>query len=60
MNGKILIIFYSIICSQIIAQLTPQEAIKEMKRGINIGNTLEPPNEGDWNNGFLQEYYFDD
>lgn len=40
--------------------MTPQEAIGQMIRGINIGNTLEPPFEGDWNNGPLQEYYFDD
>lgn len=31
-----------------------------MARGINIGNTLEPPTEGGWNNGPVQEYYFDD
>jgi len=39
---------------------TPQEALVQIQRGINIGNTLEPPQEGDWNNGQLQEYYFDD
>jgi len=39
---------------------TPQEVIGKIKRGINIGNTLEPPTEGEWNNGPLQEYYFDD
>ena len=39
---------------------TPQEVIEKIKRGINIGNTLEPPTEGEWNNGPLQEYYFDD
>ena len=32
------------------AQLSPQNAIKAMARGINMGNTLEPPNEGDWGN----------
>ncbi|MBN1927469.1 MAG: cellulase family glycosylhydrolase [Prolixibacteraceae bacterium] len=31
-----------------------------MGRGISLGNTMEPPNEGDWNNGPVQEYYFDD
>ncbi len=40
--------------------ITPQAAIGQIQRGINIGNTLEPPLEGDWNNGPLQEYYFDD
>lgn len=41
------------------AQLTPAEAIAAMGRGINLGNTLEPPLEGDWNNGPAQESYFD-
>ncbi len=41
-------------------QLTPQQAVAEMGRGINLGNTLEPPFEGGWNNGPAQEHYFDD
>ncbi|MEN0007049.1 MAG: glycoside hydrolase family 5 protein, partial [Bacteroidota bacterium] len=43
----------------LLAQLTPQQAIEEMGRGINLGNTLEPPSEGAWNNGPAQEAYFD-
>ncbi len=42
------------------AQLSPPDAIGLMGRGINLGNTLEPPFEGSWNNGPAQEYYFDD
>ncbi len=30
-----------------------------MKKGINLGNTLEPPDEGGWNNPPAREYYFD-
>ena len=41
------------------AQITPAEAIAGMGRGINLGNTLEPPFEGEWNNGPAQESYFD-
>ena len=41
------------------AQLTPHEAVAAMGRGINLGNTLEPPTEGAWNNGPAQEAYFD-
>ncbi|MCF8431560.1 MAG: hypothetical protein K9G34_06410, partial [Melioribacteraceae bacterium] len=41
--------------SNVKAQLTPQEAIVEMIRGINIGNTME-----NGYNGPVQEYYFDD
>ncbi|MEL6820244.1 MAG: glycoside hydrolase family 5 protein, partial [Calditrichota bacterium] len=39
---------------------TAQQVLPEIMRGINIGNTLEPPTEGGWNNGPLEEYYFDD
>ncbi len=47
-------------CNRTFSQLTPMEAVSQMGRGINIGNTLEPPDEGDWNNPPVQEYYFDD
>jgi len=55
--------FFVLICVfftlPLFAQLTPQEAIEDMGRGINLGNTLEPPTEGSWNNGPAQEAYFD-
>ncbi|MEN8227104.1 MAG: cellulase family glycosylhydrolase [Bacteroidota bacterium] len=41
------------------AQITPHEAVAQMKRGINMGNTLEPPYEDGWNNPPAEEYYFD-
>ncbi len=41
------------------AQITPHEAIKQMTKGINLGNTFEPPTEGGWNNPKAEEYYFD-
>ena len=41
------------------AQLSPRDAIKAMGRGINMGNTLEPPHEGDWGNT-ASESNFDD
>lgn len=43
-----------------LAQLTPVEVADQMGRGINLGNTMEPPTEGAWNNGPVQEHYFDD
>ncbi len=39
---------------------TPTVIAGKIKRGINIGNTLEPPQEGGWNTGPMREYYFDD
>ena len=47
------------VASTLFAQLDPQEAVLQMRRGINMGNTLEPPLEGGWNNPSAQEYYFD-
>ena len=41
------------------AQTTPAEVVEAMGRGINLGNTLEPPLEGFWNNGPAEEAYFD-
>ncbi len=41
------------------AQITPHEAIKQMTKGINLGNTFEPPNEGDWGNPKTEEFHFD-
>ena len=49
-----------LLCFHAYSQLTPQEAAIQMSRGINIGNTLEPPDEGSWNNPPVEEYYFDD
>jgi aryl-phospho-beta-D-glucosidase BglC (GH1 family) len=42
------------------AQLTPQQAIKGMMRGINIGNTMESPTEGSWGNPPLKKQAFTD
>lgn len=44
---------------QLNAQITPAEAVAQMGRGINLGNTLEPPREGGWNNPKAKEAYFD-
>jgi hypothetical protein len=54
------ILFLIILSSSIYGQLIPQEIISSMMRGINMGNTLEPPTEGGWNNGPAQQYYFED
>ena len=55
----ILLLIGLIVSSIISAQITPHEAIKQMQKGINLGNTHEPPTEGGWNNPKAQEYYFD-
>ena len=53
------IVLFLLVVVSLNAQITPAEAIAGMGRGINLGNTLEPPYEGDWNNGPAQESHFD-
>jgi len=48
-----------LLAADMAAQIIPQEAVSQMKKGINMGNTLEPPYEGGWNNPYAREYYFD-
>ncbi|MBN2263755.1 MAG: cellulase family glycosylhydrolase [Prolixibacteraceae bacterium] len=57
---SIIVILICVLTLQLNAQPTANEVNKAMSRGINLGNTLEPPTEGGWNNGPVQEYYFDD
>jgi aryl-phospho-beta-D-glucosidase BglC (GH1 family) len=56
---KILIILLTGVPVLVSAQLSPKEAISQMRHGINLGNTLEPPLEGEWGNPSTQEYMFD-
>ncbi len=55
----LLALILSGICTFTTSQITPQEAVMQMQKGINMGNTLEPPLETGWNNPAAQEYYFD-
>lgn len=55
----VFVVSLTLICNFIIAQITPWQAIEQMQKGINLGNTLEPPFEAGWNNPRAQEYYFD-
>ena len=61
-NNRLLIFLLTMLgMASVKAQLTPQEAILQMQKGINIGNTLDaPPGETSWGNPLIQEYYFDD
>lgn len=57
--GLVLVVFTSFLF-QVSAQLTPQEAAKLMTRGINIGNTMDPPTEGTWGNPPVTNHAFKD
>lgn len=41
------------------AQLTPDQTLVQMGTDINLGNTLEPPTGGAWNNGPAEQHYFE-
>ena len=61
--SKIIYLVGVLICMTVTvqAQLTPQDAITKIKRGINIGNSLDAiPSETGWGNPLIQKYYFDD
>ena len=47
------------VCAQ--AQLTVEQAVRSMVRGINIGNSLDAyPTETSWGNPLIQKFYFPD
>jgi len=63
MKKSLIISIMMVVCVTISlgGQLSPHDAVNAMGRGINMGNTLDPPGgEGTWNNPPAQEYYFDD
>ena len=56
---KMLIIGLSLFGTVSFGQVTPWEMVEKMGKGINLGNTLEAPKEGDWS-APLEEYCFHD
>ena len=40
-----------------LAQSTPFEIVEEMGRGINLGNVLSAPTEGNWAFSVYEEYF---
>ncbi len=59
LSGLFVILVSFVWIEPALAQITPHEAIVQMRKGINLGNTHEPPTEAGWNNPKAQEYYFD-
>ncbi len=41
------------------AQQTPQELVAKMGRGINLGNVLSAPIEGNWSGAATEQYFID-
>lgn len=55
----IAILFLVLFSIESIGQATPQQMVAKMGRGINLGNVLSAPFEGNWAPA-VQETYFDD
>ena len=41
------------------AQQTPQQLVEKMGRGINLGNVLSAPVEGNWSGSATEQYFID-
>lgn len=57
---NIFIVFLCIISSSFLfSQTNPRQMVKKMGRGINIGNVLSAPIEGNWAPAVEQQYFLD-
>jgi len=56
---KLVLLGFSLCNATALAQITPWEMVEKMGKGLNLGNTLEAPEEGDWS-APATEYYFHD
>ena len=54
---KIRLIFLTLISLQVFAQSSPFEIVEQMGRGINLGNVLSAPTEGNWAFSVYEEYF---
>ena len=43
----------------LIAQSSPEKMIEKMGRGINLGNVLSAPVEGNWSGAATEQYFID-
>ena len=54
---KIILIFLTFISLKVFAQSSPFEIVEQMGRGINLGNVLSAPTEGNWAFSVYEEYF---
>ncbi|PWH83287.1 hypothetical protein DIS18_01670 [Algibacter marinivivus] len=54
-----LLIFFLLISFHGVSQITPQQMVSNMSRGINLGNVLSAPTEGNWAPAFTETYFQD-
>ena len=54
-----LFLLYLFTAGFLFAQTTPTQMIQKMGRGINLGNVLSAPVEGNWSGAATQQYFID-
>ena len=59
MNKKVLTFLGYICFFASVAQISPDDMIIQMGRGLNIGNVLSAPTEGAWSPAIEQQYFID-
>ncbi|NQY30597.1 MAG: cellulase family glycosylhydrolase, partial [Flavobacteriaceae bacterium] len=59
MNKKVLTFLGCICFLTSVAQISPDDMIIQMGRGLNIGNVLSAPTEGAWSPAIEQQYFID-
>ena len=56
---NVILIWVTLFSVGIYAQQTPNEIVLKMGRGINLGNVLSAPTEGNWSGPATEEYFSD-
>ena len=60
MNFRVIAIILCILVStSLLAQINPERMVEKMGRGINLGNVLSAPVEGNWAPAVEQQYFLD-
>jgi endoglucanase len=58
-KNRLLIFFYFLIVFSVNAQTSSWDIVQGMGRGINLGNTLSAPNEGNWAPVVYEQFFID-
>jgi endoglucanase len=60
MNRLTTFLYFTFFISfELIAQVNPYQVVQDMGRGVNLGNTLSAPVEGNWAPVVYEQYFLD-
>jgi len=59
LKNNYIIIFSILFTTNLLGQTTPQQMVANMQAGINIGNVLSAPAEGNWAPAVEEQYFLD-